>query len=272
MPIPPKIPGPARPQARPQLPREPDVEIMKVDPKVIFDAASAPPKSPEQSFLERAQPVDTKKAKEAKEKAAAEQAAREEAKLAAQNRAPEVAEAAPDVLDTVVTDDLLAKLEEQFGFRPTDYREFAIPFGDGRVLKLTVRNPGYDDWVWMLAAMERKILAGEDVALMSSEASRKKMSTHLVACRCVLKVDGKWLWDLFKVREQILNANPSWNGESHIGVPDFLQGTLAQTLYRFMRERLDPDILFALEGIIDVDEPEVPDDKQAGDENPTERP
>ena len=265
MPVtPPRLPGTKSFKATPPpAPPPSQVEVGKIDPKEIFDA-QALARGGEEGLLDRAQPIDYQANRE---KAAARLKAEQEKKVP---QAPpiEFAEDPKDVIDTVVTDDLISRLEKEYGLSASKYTEAELPF-QGKTMKVTLRAPDYDDWLWMMAFMERKIASGEDQALMSSEGVRKEIAESVIACRCLVRIDGAWLWDLFKVREQIQHVVPDWDGETYEAIPDFMRGALAQTAHQFFRKKLHPDVLFALAQAVKGLDKSGPDEEEAEAENPT---
>lgn len=251
MPTPPRMGPKVGPAARPGFtpPRPgpaPQVEVEKFDPATLAaqaQARQAPPqpapsfKSREQELMENAERIDLRNVQ-------TKPPPKEE-------EAPPLAPPDPpkDPLETLVSDDLISRLEAQFGVQPEKIHDAKLE-ARGKSITVSFRLPVYDDYIWAMAVLERKILAQEDTSLLQTEAQRNNMLMHLVACRAVQKIEGQWLWDVFKRTAEIRAVNPAWSGESMEGVPDFVQGTMANAVYDLFRKRLHADLLFDLEKVV----------------------
>lgn len=257
---PPRIPGPGKSGFRvPSVPANPtpQIEVGKIDPKEIFEAQARaamppvpPPADPEKSLLERGERIDFKANRE---KAAARRAAEMGQTQQAEQQGPpklEIADKPPPVIETAVSDDLIAQLEKEYGYATHEYTEVYLPIqsrgAQAKGMLVQIRLPQYEDWVWMLSVMERKIETGEDEALLQTALSRSEISQDLIACRCVVSIDGHWVWDVLKMRDQILLAMPDWDGKNYDAIPSFMKDALAKSIYHLFRKKFHPDLIFAL--------------------------
>lgn len=238
----PKVSGPTRPGFTPPRPGPAQqVEVEKFDPATLAaqaqvrQAPPAPVKSREQDLMENAERIDLRNVPT-------------KAKKLDEDEPPPMAPPDPpkDLMETLVTDDLISRLEAKFGVQPEKYHDADLE-ARGQTVKVSFRLPVYDDYIWAMAVLERKILAQEDTSLLQTEAQRNNMLMHLVSCRVVHKIEGQWIWDIFKRAAEIKTVNPAWSGTSMEGVPDFVQGTMAMSVYELFRKRLHADLLFDLE-------------------------
>jgi len=223
------------------------VETTKIDPKEFLDqalsgtAGGAAPRSAAEGDREL-EPFDLRNVpnRDAVANAKARQEA-EKAKDAVETMLPPEAE--KSVLEENLKGDTISRLEERFGMKPEVLHEVTIE-ASGQTLGLSMRLPLYDDFIWAVADVTSKAERGEDLSLLSTEEQRSQMLQHLSSCRCVMKIDGEWIWDVFDYRGAIQQMSPNWDGESYIKIPDAFMGTLARRVYHLFRFRLHPDILF----------------------------
>jgi len=150
-----------------------------------------------------------------------------------------------DVLEEAVKDDLISRLEERFGMKPEVLHEVVVEAG-GKELRLSMRLPLYDDFIWAVGSVQQSISRGEDLALVESEEQRAQMLQHLSSSRCVMKIEGEWIWDVFDYRSAIQGMVENWDGESYMNVPEAFMGVLARRVYKLFRHRLHPDLLFEM--------------------------
>jgi hypothetical protein len=252
-PQPPRIGfGKNRPGFTPPRPQpEAQVEVEKFDPATLVRPPVRPPMS--EKDLE---PLDLKKPipTEAPPPKPAEPAV-----------APP--EPMPDILEKMVPDSLISKLEARFGIQPEKFHEAVIE-AMGQTLDVSFRIPAYDDYIWAMAVVERKLLNQEDASLLQTDAQRTNMMTHLVDCRAIVKIDGQWLWQVFNREAEIRTVVPSWDGQAWDVIPDFIRGTMATAVYELFRKRLHADLLFSLEKVVKEAE-EAASSKEKEDEDPS---
>jgi hypothetical protein len=210
----------------------PQVEVERVDTSTLVSPKKKV--APLRSNEDFEEVKNTGPSKEALEKARKE---REE-----KQPPPELQDPIPDPVDVIVTDDLLARLNAKYGGEESKFYDFEV-YVKGQAMSLTVRKPEYEDGMWVLGVLSGKAKRGEDISLMMEATQREELMKHILASRVVVKIDGNWVWDIFKATRGILEVNPSWDGQDPLGIPDFLQGTIAISVYNFFR-RLDPNLPF----------------------------
>ncbi len=237
-PTPPKM-GPKTGYGRPGFtPPKPgpasQVEVERFDP-VSLKPPAAPRAGSEADLLANAEPIDHR------------------APMSSMAPPPKPAETPPEPpepmkepLETLVPDSLIAKLEARFGIHPEEFHE-AVLEAKGQKLSVAFRLPVYDDYIWSMAVIERKLLNMEDASLLQTDAQRNNMMTHLVACRATVKIEGEWLWQMLGREAEIRSVVPGWDGKTWDAIPDFIRGTMATALYELFRKRLHADLLFELE-------------------------
>lgn len=227
-------PGPKRPGFRPPAAREmPQVEVERVDPQTVLQ-----PRAPVQDLVDNMEDMDLSKVPL---KALAEKQKQEKEAL---GPPPELADPVGDPLDVVITDDLVNSIAKKYGVVGDRYFDVEVPVGRMK-LPIVVRVPEYEDGMWVLGHLSEKMKNSEDVSLLMTALQREEMTRQLVAARCVRKIDGHYVWDLFKARDAILKVVPTWDGEDYWRIPDFIQGTLAVAVYSYLI-RFDPNLMFAL--------------------------
>jgi hypothetical protein len=251
MPTPPTPPTPpkmgmkmgSRPGFTPPKPAaDVHVETEKFDPATLAKPPRPRPMS-EADVMANAEPINIKQPLPGA-MAAAEAAKKKKEAEAEPTMLPP--EPLVEPLDRLVPDTLIAKLEARFGIRPEEFHETTLE-AMGHKLIVTFRAPSYDDYIWSMAVIERKLRSQEDASLLQTEAQRNNMMVHLVNCRVVVKLDGEWLWQVFDREAEIRSVVPNWDGKTWATVPDFVRGTMATTLYELFRKRLHADLLFDLE-------------------------
>jgi len=157
----------------------------------------------------------------------------------------------------MVSDDLLAQLEREFGTHPDVLKDVVLTVKDAKSLEVAIRAPSYDDYIWALAWFEEQGKPGNpDAGLFRTAQQRESLLKHLTACRCVQKIRGQWIWDIFKRQKQIRAVNPHWTGDRMTGVPDFIQGRLTIDVFKLLR-KLHPDLMFNLESQVEQYDNEV---------------
>jgi hypothetical protein len=217
-------------------------------------------KTPEQELIENAEPIDFHASKPAP---------------IAPPPPPPPPPAVPEksLTDTLVTDDLISKLVEEYGFDAASLTEVSLKgVGLKKPLSVHYRPLSWEDHTWGLAAVHFRLKNGQDTSLLETETQRTQFYKAITVCRTVVKIDGHWVWDLFKVRDLIKTANPAWSGETHIGVPDFLAGRIAQQVFDLFRKKLHYDLLFDLDAAVrkSGDGEDKDEDAEDEDENPTQ--
>jgi len=181
---------------------------------------------------------------------------------------------ADDPLDRGLKGSLIERLAERFKLKPEYMVEDYLVCGDQKV-KVHIRKPVYDDFLWTLGVLEQRIESNIDTALMQGQAQQSKFLQHLTACRTVVKIEDEWVWDAFEFRELIKTAVPGWDGETFSPVPGNLVGALAESVHSLFR-RLHPDMLFELDRVCREHFPAKTEEEEgdgegeeAEDENPT---
>jgi len=245
-------PGFTPPKAQP----EPQVEVEKFDPATLAPPPrQRPPRTTEEDLMANADPINTK----AVFKSAAPPPKPAEAPMAPP-------EPAKEPLEILVPDSLIAKLEAKFGIKPETFHEATLD-ALGQKLNITFRLPSYDDYIWSMAVIENKIVKQEDASLLATDSQRNNMLQHLADCRAIVKIEGEWLWQIYKREAEIKTVVPNWDGKWD-AIPDFIRGTMASAVYDLFRKRLHADLLFALEAAVkSVEKPKDLKDKL---EKPTE--
>jgi hypothetical protein len=157
-----------------------------------------------------------------------------------------------------VPDSLLKRLEQRFSVQTTFTRTLESARGS---LTVECRPRRFDDYLWAIDEVTRE-LSGPMAASLG-EAARSTLAKHASACRCVLKIDGEWIWDIFEMRQDIRAVQPSWSGESAVGLPDFYASLLARKVSDLFRHRLHPDLLFDLVNALQQEEETQPVPPQA---------
>lgn len=232
-----------RPPPSPQPDQQ--VETTKIDPRGFLEGAlptGIPTARQSRAETDRElEPIDVRKVpvREAQER----QAEKEAQKQAAENFLPPQEE--KDVLEETVKGDLISRLEERFGMKPEVLHDVMLEAG-GEDLKVSLRLPLYDDFIWAISVIERQVKSGEGLALMETETQREHMLKHLSSCRSLAKIEDEWVWDILGLRGAIMAVTPGWDGESMVRVPDAYQGVMAKQVYELFRQRLHPDLLFDL--------------------------
>lgn len=240
-------PGPkvGAPRAAPASQQKPVVEAERLDPAVF--GVGPKKKSAEQELLENAEPIGAPKAP------APEPAPRPVAAAPAPQAAPAPAPKKEEktLSEELIDDDLLSRLMTEYGIDPVKLHEASLD-GEGlkKPLKVHFRTLTWDDYSWAMAHMQKKLSTPDEASFLQTEVQRTQMYQALTSCRCVLKIDGNWVWDIFKLRQLILDANPAWDGESHLGVPDFIVSTIAVKVFDLFRKKLHHDLLFALDDAV----------------------
>ena len=254
-------PGPQRNKVASPAPDAPQhIEMEKIDPKAFFEGEpQAKPKMTPTSE-EHLTPMDFSKIVTPTKDVAP----------TPQYLPP--TEKDPDPLERGVSASLIERLSARFNLVPEFMVEETLRCG-GQEVKVTLRKPMYDDYLWTLGVVEGKMTAGVDLALLSEDRQRQRFVLHLTNCRTVVKIDGCWVWDVFDFAPLIQEAVPSWNGATFSQVPDTIQGYIASSVHELFR-RLHPDMLFQLSAAVDrqfpsgdKDTPEAEDDDP---KNPTD--
>lgn len=277
-PQPPKmgVSRPNRPGFRSVETKMPPVDVEKVDPETVFRAAAEarlPPRLTNDDILANAIPVDQKAVSD---QYVANQAAAAQAQAAqAKTKAPEAATTA-DATKVLISDDLIDDLVREYGVDPEDLHEEVITFAQKKQkkeIKVGFRSPMYDDYVWAMAAVSKQIKDGNTAAL--EDATRNQLLSHHVSCRCLLQINGVWIWDRLKVTANIKAVNPNWNGDTSAGIPDFFLNTMASGVFELGR-KIHPDFLFDFDKLVrEVDALEKQEAKEEDEdaedpENPTD--
>jgi hypothetical protein len=226
--------GPKRPQPAQQT----RVEAEKLDPSVFFGNR----KSPEQELLENAEPIVPQVTQAPLEEPEAEPVKSLETEDNKDKK--------KSFIDNAVSDSLIDKLVEEYGFEPNEIREGTLQAPGGKPLAISFRAVNWDDYSWALSAVQAKEKEEEKIGNFFSDAQRAQVYQALTACRCIVKIDNSWVWDLFDVRQEIKNVKPSWDGISHSAIPSFIVNVMTQRVFELFSKKLHPDLLFSLSDVV----------------------
>ena len=237
------------------------IEVEKFDPATLARPPRPPRPNSEQEIMANAEPIDIRKPLPG---AVAADIQKRETEAKAQPAA-----APPDPmgepLDKMVPDSLIARLEARFGIQPETFYDAELS-AMGQKMTVSFRTPGYDDYIWSMAVIERKLLNQEDASLLQTDAQRNNMMEHLVACRAIVRLEGAWLWEVFGREAEIRSVVPGWDGKTWDIIPDFIRGTMAMATYELFRKRLHADLLFELEKAVkNATAPKKADEEPAPD-------
>jgi hypothetical protein len=246
--------GPKKPQPQPTQPMR--VEAEKLDPSVFFGKK----KSPEQELLENAEPIVPQTPA-----APAPMPIEQEDTTAYEQDATDSKDK-KSFIDNAVSDSLIDKLVEEYGFEPSELRESSLQAPGGKPLKISFRAVNWDDYAWALSAVQVKEKEEEKNGNFFSEAQRAQIYQALTACRCIVKISDVWVWDLFDVRQEIKKVKPSWDGVSHSAVPSFIANVVTLRVFDLFSKKLHPDLLFSLSDVV----MSWSFDKEDQKDNPTE--
>lgn len=231
------------------LPKPPNVTVEKFTPAPPPPASTpAPPREPAKAPADSVafEPVDFSEL--------------ENKPLPGYAQPPPPPPAATEVppLERAIPDSLLKRLERRFAIQRTFTKTLASSRGD---LAVECRPRNFDDYLWAIDEISREMAEPTGAAL--GEAARSTLAKHTSACRCVLKVEGEWTWDVFQLRQEIQAVQPRWTGESAVGLPDFYANVLARRVLDLFRHKLHPDLLFSLESALQQEEEAQPDPPKA---------
>lgn len=166
--------------------------------------------------------------------------------------------APPDPLERVAPDSLLKRLEQRFSVQRTFTKTLKSTLGD---LTVVCRLRNFDDYLWAIDEIVRE--QAEPTAAAFGENARSALAKHASACRCVLKIEGEWVWDVFQLRADIQAVQPQWTGETHVGLPEFYVNVLARNVFDLFRHKLHSDLLFDLNSVLEEEEAQRPDPPKA---------
>lgn len=244
--------GPKRPQPAQQT----RVEAEKLDPSVFFGSR----KSPEQELLENAEPIVPQTPPPQQAAVPPAEAPRNEPE---QRKEPE-----KSIYDRAIGDSLIDKLVKQYGLDPVKIYDASITATDGAApLPVSYRTLTWNDYNWGIGTTA-ELLKSSDFSFVSTETQRSQLYQALTSCRCLLKIDGNWVWDVFELTDDIKSMNPAWKGDTHIGIPPLVTSMIALKVFDLFRNKLHYNLLYALEQVVreSSDAEELGNDEQ---ENPT---
>ena len=252
-------------KAAPKTENRTQVEAERLDP-AIFGFSKK--KSPEQELLDNAEPIDFRQKAPPPPPPPVVQ---DEDKEEAFEKPVEKKKEKKEYIDKVVSDKLIDRLVEEYGFEPAKTHEALLPVPGGKKpLRVNFRSLTWDDYSWALSAIQRKEKEEEAAGNMWSDSQRAQSYQALTVCRCVVKVADVWVWDLFDMQEEIKSIKPRWAGDTHIGIPDFFINTMAQLVFELFRKKMHPDLLFLLDDAVrTTSQKEDGEEEEAADENPT---
>ncbi len=224
--------GPKKPPQAPQ-PQPTRVEASKLDPSVFGFGTK---KSPEQELLENAEPITAP---------APKQAPPPVQDIPEEPEPPKEKE--KTVFEAVVTGSLLDSLIREYGLDQVKTYEANLEASDyGKALPVTFRALNWDDYNWGLGILV-DMVKSPDFLYIKKEEQRNQLYKCITACRCVLKINGFWVWDLFEMTNDIKAMNPSWKGDTHVGIPSVAVSLLALKTFDLFKNKLHYNLLYALE-------------------------
>ena len=253
-------------KAAPKTENRTQVEAERLDP-AIFGFSKK--KSPEQELLDNAEPIDFRQKAPPPPPPPVVQ---DEDKEEAFEKPVEKKKEKKEYIDKVVSDKLIDRLVEEYGFEPAETHEAMLPIPNSKkTLHVNFRSLTWDDYSWALSAIQRKEKEEEALGNLWSDSQRAQAYQALTVCRCVVKVADVWVWDLFDMQEEIKAVSSRWKGDTHIGIPEFFSNTLAQRVFELFRKKMHPDLMFLLdEAVRTASNKEESEEEEVTDENPTE--
>jgi hypothetical protein len=249
-------PGSTLPGRKPSAPQARTfVESEKIDPSAFGIPRR---KSPEQEILENAEPITPPPEP------------RPEPVIPDSPPLAEPKQPKTSVFDELVPESILDRIVREYGIVPTETFESSL-VADGMAKPLVVchRALNWDDYNWGIGVLSDMLSSPEEKSFLASEGQRTQMYQAIVACRCVLKIDNDWVWDVFKARDAIANVNPSWTGDTQVGIPPTMIGLLAKQVLSLFRTKLHFDFLVALDEAVRSFTKEASSDDSDGD-HPTQ--
>jgi hypothetical protein len=166
-----------------------------------------------------------------------------------------------DPYKKAIPDDLVTQLCEELGFLPpSELRKAVVQVGP-KTLELEVRALNFADQTWMWG--EYPNLVRDHPDLTNTPVQTNDMIEALMACRALVKINGKFIWDRLNYRSAIIAASPTWDGVSYQDVPSTFLSQMAVKVFKSFL-KLDPRILSALASFMKEDR------KTDDEENPTE--
>ena len=257
-------PGIGLPSRKPVQNAEPrsHIEAEKLDP-AIFGVANK--KSPEQDLLDNAEPIDFSPKPTPARKPAISPPEPAEEKLSEKPKEKELS-----VYDAMVPDSLLDRLISEYSLNTVRLHEADLEApGLAKPLFVHVRAMTWDDHNWAIGVMAEKLANHEEASAVSTEGQRLQFYQAAVSCRCLVKIDDQWVWEVFGVTDSIKRLNPNWDGTTHIGIPANIASLIAHNVLDLFRKKLHYNLLYALDEIVK----EVSKKEEAGVEeepsNPT---
>ena len=226
---------PKTPKRTAPLPPSNFVEMNKIDPKEMMEKAMESKTKPalEDSLQPMGAPPPPQKV--------------EEPKPEEQYSLPPKKEE-DDPLDRVLSNSLLDRLNERFDSRSATIKEVTLKIAGVSDMRLGVRRPTYDDYIWTLGVIEDKIETGKDKEFLKTAVQRENFMQHLSACRSVIKIEGNWVWDIFEWTDLIKSEVEGWDNAAD-KVPERFQTDITKSVHEFLR-KLHPDVLFDLDDLI----------------------
>lgn len=219
-------------------------DVRKIDPAEVLRPAT--PFDP--SKLTTRPPVDTKPTPEQIQQDINARLNVQRAPAPAQAAAVAKAKQPPSFLETSITDEMVLALTAELGLAPQ------LPFYEGEVdvkgtpLKFKYRLPDADDNLWAMGVVVAMAQSDDRSLLLRTDAQLQTYSSHLVACMCVIELQGTPVWDHLKQTDRIYSMVPGWNGTWR-HVPLVVRSIMAQTLYNVF-SRTHVDLLTAIDDII----------------------
>jgi hypothetical protein len=251
-------------KAAPKTENRTQVEAERLDP-AIFGFPKK--KSPEQELLDNAEPLDFRRKPEPPPPAIPPAIKAEVTESPVENKKEK-----KEYIDKVVSAKLIDRLVEEYGFETAETHEALLPVpNSNKTLRVNFRSLTWDDYSWALSAISRKEKEEEALGNLWSDSQRAQAYQALTVCRCVVRIADIWTWDLFDMQEEIKAVSSRWQGDTHIGIPEFFSNTMAQRVFELFRKKMHPDLLFLLdEAVRTASNKEENEEEEVTDENPTE--
>lgn len=166
---------------------------------------------------------------------------------------------APDPLALAVPESLVSQVAQEMGLLPAPaYRSVSITTPEGVDLVFEVRSPSWEDMTWSMAQWTS---VRQRLPELATEYAVREAVTALTACRCVVKLNGHFLWDRLGLTSSIQATAPTWNGQTHKGIPSDTKALMAWALFDDLREEF-MGVLSALSDEV-MKKPETKEEKAA---------
>ena len=127
---------------------------------------------------------------------------------------------------------------------------------DDASIVVSVRKRDYKDNMWALGLLEQWVEAGKNLDILTSDIPRRTALEHLASVRCILKIDGEWIWEVTGHTSWLKKNNPAFDHDVK-DVPLIILSQVHELIFELL-QTLHPTLLFQLDSAIN--DAEVPDD------------